>query len=282
MSSTISVKVEIIEKETVKIYRMSTLDLQNRPIMWVSAYLIDGLLIDCGHHHAKDAFLKELNIKAVEKCVLSHHHEDHFGACFELINTHRIPVYATKETAFLIRTKIRIPPERMLVWGMPRSFIASELPNVEEITTKNASFKIIPSPGHCKNLLSFYHQKKRFLFSTDAFIDKNQSVIFNWENAPKMLDTFERLKALNPKYIFLENGNVATADDLSELIKSWNKLRIQSQELYNKGVVPKYIMKEIFGKESYLKDLTSGDMSRENLIRSLLNLPSIYKNRFRK
>ena len=261
---------------------MSTLDLQNRPIMWVSAYLIDGLLIDCGHHHAKDAFLKELNVQEVEKCVLSHHHEDHFGACFDLINNHKIPVYATKETAFLVRTKIRIPPERMLVWGMPKPFIASELQNLEKLATKSASFKIIPAPGQCSNLISFYHEKKRLLFSTDAFIDKNQSVIFNWENAPKMLETFERLKALNPKYIFLENGNVATVDDLSELIKFWNKLRTQSQELYNKGIAPKHIMKDLFGKESYLKDLTSGDMSRENLIRSLLNLSPIYKQRFRK
>jgi len=268
----INVKVEVLEKESVQIYRMSTLDLQGNPFIWVSAYLIDGLLIDCGHHHAKDEFLKVLDIDEVELALLSHHHEDHFGACYDLINKHNIPVYATKETAFLIGMKLRLPPERKLVWGIPITPKVKLLENIKEIHTSKAKFEIIQTPGHCCNLISFFQKEKGLLFSTDAFIDSKQSVIFNWENATKMLETFKNLKTLNCKFLFLENGNLTTPSHLEKLIKYWTEIKTKSQDLYLKGFTSKQIVKQIFGRESILKKMTGGDMSRENLIRSLLNL----------
>lgn len=271
----IKVKIEILEKESVQIYRMSTLDLQGKPFMWVSAYLIDGLLIDCGHHHASYELLKALNFDTLEFAVLSHHHEDHFGACHELINKFKIPVYATKETAFLVRMNLRLPPERKLVWGIPVPPRVYQLQNLREINTSIAKFEILHSPGHCRNLISFYHKKKRLLFSTDCFIDNQQSVIFNWENANKMLETLKDLKRLNFKFVFLENGNLATPHDLEDLVKYWTDLKSKSHELHLKGYSSKQIVKQIFGKESIFKKMTGGDLSRENLIRSLLNLPPL-------
>ncbi|MBD3338394.1 MAG: MBL fold metallo-hydrolase, partial [Candidatus Lokiarchaeota archaeon] len=136
----LSVKIEIIEKEDVKIYRMATLDLQNNPILWVSAYLIDGLLIDCGHQHAKNEFIKRLDLKNVEKVILSHHHEDHVGACFDLIRKYKYPIYSNKETCFLLLPKIVIPPERMLTWGVHKPFKASLLKTPDYIKTSKGNF----------------------------------------------------------------------------------------------------------------------------------------------
>jgi glyoxylase-like metal-dependent hydrolase (beta-lactamase superfamily II) len=281
----INVKVEVLEKESVQIYRMATLDLQGKPFMWVSAYLIDGLLIDCGHHHASIEFLKLLNHDILEYVVLSHHHEDHFGACNDLITKFNVPVYATKETAFLIRMNFHLPPERRLVWGTPAPTRVNHLKSLNEISTSRAKFKIIPSPGHCCNLISFYHKKKRLLFSTDSFIDSQQSVIFNWENANEMLETFKNFKRLKFKFMFLENGDLATPEALDDIVKYWTDLKFKSHELYHKGYGSKQIVKKIFGKESVFKKMTGGDLSRENLIRSLLNLAPLdirYKRKKRK
>jgi glyoxylase-like metal-dependent hydrolase (beta-lactamase superfamily II) len=278
----VSVKVEVLEKETVKIYRMATLDPHNNPLVWVSSYLIDGLLIDFGHHHAKDSFLELLDFDDIEICVLSHHHEDHIGACHDLINKFNVPIYGNKETVFLVLQKIRIPHERMITWGLPKPFKASLLPNLRDIKTKQASFKIIPSPGHCYNLISFFHENKRLLFSTDAILNERQNVIFNWENALLMLETFNNLKNLNPKYIFLEDGRVITTKELDNLITYWLNLKKRSEELYEKSFTSRQIVKKIFGKESWLKTATGGDISRENLIRSLLILPPIFKRNIRK
>lgn len=275
----LNVKVEIIEKEDVKIYRMATLDNQDKPVIWVSAFLVDGLLIDCGHHHARKQFLSLLNVNEVEMGVLSHHHEDHFGAAKLLINEYRIPIYASKATAFLIRPKILIPPERNLAWGTPDPCIVKELLNANIINTSRATFKIIPSPGHCNNLISFFHEEKRYLFSTDAMVDNKQTVIFNWENANIILRTLNELKALKPKYVFSSNGKIFTVKDIEDLIKFWTGIKQQSTDLYRDGVKLSVIVKKIFGSESWMKRSTGGDMSRENLIRSLLELPPIFKRR---
>lgn len=268
-------KVEVIEKETVKTYRMSTMDLNNRPIMWVSAFLIDGLLIDFGHYHAKDKFIKLLNFCEIEKCVLSHQHEDHFGACHDLVDKYNLPIYTTKEIAFLVRLKIRLPPYRMLTWGVPKPFNAKIFPNLKEIKTAKATFKIIASPGHCQTLISLFHKRKQLLFPTDAFVSNNQSAIFNWENALKMIETLKRFKELKPKYLFLENGSLATLTDMSQLIDYWTSVKEQAEELYNQGIKTRVIVKYLFGQESFLKRATSGAMSRENLIKSLLKLPPV-------
>jgi ribonuclease/clavin/mitogillin len=278
----ISVVIEKLEKESVSIYRMATLDLQRKPFMWVSAYLIDGLLIDAGHHHARNKFLNCLDFEEIEYCVISHHHEDHYGACYELIHDYNIPTYSNKETAFLIRNRIKIPSERKLVWGIPKPCIIKEFDQPDQICTTQAKFKIIPSPGHCKNLISLYHEKKKLLFSTDAFINSQQNVIFNWENANNMLNTLKMFLKLKFKYLFLEDGSIATIDDLEQFINYWSDIRLESKRLYRNGTSTKEIVKRIFGKESILKKMTGGDMSRENLIRSLLNLDPIDPRKKRK
>jgi glyoxylase-like metal-dependent hydrolase (beta-lactamase superfamily II) len=275
----LNVKVEIIEKYNIKIYRMATLDNQNIPVIWVSAFLIDGLLIDCGHHHARNDFLDLLSIGDIEMCVLSHHHEDHFGAAKILKYKYKIPICATKATAFLIKLRIAIPPERNLAWGTPDPCAVNELSSKYEIKTSMAKFKIIPSPGHCNNLISFFHEKERYLFSTDAMIDKKQTVIFNWENTNTMLDTLRVFKSLNPKYIFSSNGKIFTVEDIDKLIDFWTDIKHQSIKLYSHGLKLSQIVKRLFGSESWLKRSTGGDMSRENLIRSLLELPPIFKRR---
>jgi len=281
-SAKIPVSVELLEREGVQIYRMATLDLHGKPWMYVCSYLIDGVLIDCGHHHAKNKFLKELNINEVEAVLITHHHEDHIGACHDITTKFNVPVFANKETIFLARSKIRIPPERKLVWGVPIPPKIKEFPNYNTFDTKKADFKLIPSPGHCNNLISFYHEKRRLLFSTDAFINSQQSVIFNWEDANQILGTLNYFKTLNFKYIFLEDGSLAKPKDLDDLINFWTDLKVKSQKLYDSGISTRQIVKRIFGRESILKQITGGDISRENLIRSLLKLPTLDFRKSRK
>jgi hypothetical protein len=120
------------------------------------------------------------------------------------------------------------------------------------------------------------------LFSTDAFISSQQSVIFNWENANLMLETLKSFLKLNFKYLFLEDGTTAKMDDVKQLINYWSDIKVKSQDLNKKGNSTKEIVKQVFGKESILKKMTGGDMSRENLIRSLLCLNPIDQRKERK
>jgi glyoxylase-like metal-dependent hydrolase (beta-lactamase superfamily II) len=274
----VRVKIDVFERDdSVKIYNMIHFN-NGTPFFTVTSFLIDGLLIDCGTQNAKDEFLKSLNFDEIDKCVLTHHHEDHIGACYDIINKHKIPIYANKLTAFLVSFKMKLPSERMFTSGTPKPCKVHELPSLKEIKTKYNKLKIIPSPGHCNNHISFYHEEKRFLISADSFIEKN--VISNWEDANLMLETTKNFVKINPMLIFSSHGNIFTSDNLKKFVLYWTDIKEQSIRLFKQGIKPRQIVKRIFGKESFVKTATKGDVSRENLVRSLIGLKPIYNQRF--
>src|SRR5262249_5949843 len=51
-----------------------------RPLFWGGAYLVDGLLVDCGPPATAREMLLFLEGRPLEGLVLTHHHEDHTGA----------------------------------------------------------------------------------------------------------------------------------------------------------------------------------------------------------
>jgi glyoxylase-like metal-dependent hydrolase (beta-lactamase superfamily II) len=48
-------------------------------LYWVSAYLIDDILIDSGCDYSKNELAEFLQDKRVSVIVNTHHHEDHIG-----------------------------------------------------------------------------------------------------------------------------------------------------------------------------------------------------------
>jgi glyoxylase-like metal-dependent hydrolase (beta-lactamase superfamily II) len=49
------------------------------PLYWTGAYLVDGLLVDCGPPATARAFVRALDGRRVEAVAVTHHHEDHMG-----------------------------------------------------------------------------------------------------------------------------------------------------------------------------------------------------------
>jgi len=74
---------------------------------FTSCYLVDGLLIDSGApggvHELKE-FVKSLTPrKMIEKCFITHAHEDHAGGAYFLNIEFGIPIYTSKETINLLK-----------------------------------------------------------------------------------------------------------------------------------------------------------------------------------
>ncbi|HKC12529.1 MAG TPA: MBL fold metallo-hydrolase [Vicinamibacteria bacterium] len=49
------------------------------PLFWGGAYLVDGLLVDCGPPATAREMLRFLEGRPLEGLVLTHHHEDQWG-----------------------------------------------------------------------------------------------------------------------------------------------------------------------------------------------------------
>jgi len=80
-------------------------ELMSTPF-FTSCYLIDGLLIDSGAPGGVDDLREFVNSltpdEMIEKCFITHTHEDHAGGA-NLLNTEfEIPIYASKEAIDLL------------------------------------------------------------------------------------------------------------------------------------------------------------------------------------
>ncbi len=85
---------------------------------WTSIFLIDGLLIDAGAPGGVDDlrnFISSLNSEnTVEKCVITHNHEDHCGGGRMLQKEFKIPVFASELAISLLRKEKNYPDYRQM------------------------------------------------------------------------------------------------------------------------------------------------------------------------
>jgi len=71
--------IRAVDLGEITFFRMAR-RLLGWPAYWTGAYLVDGLLVDCGPPATARAFVEALAARPVEALVVTHHHEDHMGA----------------------------------------------------------------------------------------------------------------------------------------------------------------------------------------------------------
>jgi len=101
--------IEIAQFEEVTQIRMSRV-IDGVPIYWVSAYLMDGLLIDTGCDYTAEELAPYLDDKRLDAVINTHFHEDHIGCNYLIKDRFNVDVYAHSESIPLIRKKgISVP-----------------------------------------------------------------------------------------------------------------------------------------------------------------------------
>lgn len=265
--------IETAGFEDVTQIRMSR-EIGGVPVYWVSSYLIDGLLIDTGCRHTADelnVFLYEMNI---EKIVNTHFHEDHVGGNRIIGKTHKAAIYAHPDSIPLIGERQKLYPYQELVWGYP---VPSEtLPVTEIIKTENYEFEVIETPGHSVGYIALVEKSQGWCFSGDIFARENLKVIRPDEDMREAIKSVERLISLDAERLILftsvgkiiEKGREA----LAACIRYLKDLAGKSKGFRDQGYDIDGIVKEIFGGEHKFAEMTNGQYTTENLIRSVLKI----------
>lgn len=262
---------------------------------WTSVFLVDGLLIDAGAPDAVEDlrdFVKSLDPEnMVEKCVITHNHEDHCGGGRMLQEEFQIPVFASKLAIPLLKKEKNYPDYRQMTWGENyQPFQAEPLGNSIMSNSGKYKFDIVETPGHAPEIVSLIEREQQWAFITDSVMPKYRMLFGKDTDIPEDISQiYQSIKKLHDFTEGMEtlllftsgNGVFKGRSFLREKMDEIDSLHVKvhqfqheakEQGLNDKQII-KHILKKIFKRENFVGKLTRGGLSNKNLILSLLEWP---------
>lgn len=265
--------IETAAFEEVTQIRMSR-EIGGRPVYWVAAYLVDGLLIDTGCGYTAEELVAFLDGRPVRQVVNTHFHEDHVGGNHLLRERTGVEIFAPADSVPLIGREAKLFPYQETVWGYPEPTEVKPLPAV--IRTEHHAFAVIDTPGHSAGHASLVEMERGWCFSGDIFAREQMKFIRPEEEMGETVASLRRLIALPAKrlILFTSVGRIVEEgrQSLRSCIDSIEGLSRRAKALAREGLEVTEIMQRLFGGEHRFSQLTNGHYSTENLIRSVLRM----------
>jgi glyoxylase-like metal-dependent hydrolase (beta-lactamase superfamily II) len=262
--------IEITQYEEVTQIRMSR-ELEGRPVYWVAAYLVDGLLIDTGCSHTAKELAAFLEDKDLRQVVNTHYHEDHMGGNHDLMSRPELELYAHPDSIPLIANRFDLYPYQEIAWGYPIPTTVKPIPSILE--TEIFSFQVLNTPGHCAGHICPTEISKGWCFTGDLFARERPKFIRPEENIGEIIQSMHRVIELPVDRLVLFTAVGKIIEDgrkaLSECIGYLMDLTARIKEMVQAGSTLDDIVKDIFGGEHPFSELTNGQFSTYNLVRSL-------------
>ncbi|MBI5375194.1 MAG: MBL fold metallo-hydrolase [Candidatus Schekmanbacteria bacterium] len=257
--------------EVLKIEMQSTVFGIPSKILRVSAYYIDGLLVDTGFQKI-DKKLKELfSDRPLHTIVNTHNHEDHFGGNHLLTSVYRAKAFAHRDAMERIRTAPReFPVSNGLCWGLPKPSPISEIGKIVE--TDKFKIDVIETFGHSRGHISLYIRKRGWIIGGDIFLTKRPRFLRISESVAGTIDSLEKLIKLNPEKFFCASGKVLENPmaDIKAKIDYLNDCREKILAFHKQGVQPEEIRDRVLGKEESFAKISRGYFSKINFVNDIL------------
>ena len=263
--------IEITDFEEITQIKLSR-EINGQSLFWVSAYLVDDILIDSGCVHTAEELLGFLSDKKISRVINTHYHEDHVGANRLLEHRRNVLTFAHESSLEFIKKPPKVPHYREKVWGSPEGSNAVVCPDV--IETDRFLFEVVETPGHCPGHISLVEKRRGWVFSGDLFIGNNLAVAGPENNLTDMLSSMKTLlSTTNSELTLLTSLRTIRRDGrktLSQFVRKYENLSCKAKELGAQGMETKQIVVELFGGESVFDAITGGEYSSANLVKLLL------------
>lgn len=263
--------IEISEHGAVTRFKMGR-ELDGRVLYWVSAYLVDGLLIDTGCRHTAEELACALHGRQVREIIFTHYHEDHIGGGSILQEQFGLKIWAHPRTIPLVKSAPPLYPYQELVWGCPEPPEIHQL-SVGLLRTGKHTFQVMETPGHSADHVVLIEPTQGWCFSGDLFVSEKIKVIRPEEEVGEIMRSIEKLLKLpHDLVLFTSIGRIVPEgrEALCACLEHLRALRREAKRLQDTGLGAGEIVESIFGGESSLADLTNGQFAGEHLVRSLL------------
>lgn len=236
----------------------------------VFAFYTDGIVIDTGAPALFSYFKSFFDRLDMEAVLLTHHHEDHSGGAAYLQERYGLPIYMHPVLIDSCREAARYPLYRKAFWGVRPPFQARPLTSSFE--SSSSRWKVIETPGHAVDHLSFINESTGQLFSGDLFVHPETKLILREESIPDTIASLEKLLTYDFDEMFcshagyIEDGRKALERKLTYL----TELRDRVLFLAEKGLTSKEIQGEIFPKRYPITFFSFGEWDSKHIIRSIL------------
>ncbi len=264
--------LEIVNFEEVTQIRMSP-DRGGSLHYWVSAYLIDGLLIDTGSVYTATALAEYLSSNYVAKIVNTHYHEDHVGGNKLVKSCFDVPLYAHPVSISLMSQGHHVSAYRKSLWGEPPP--TSPLPVPTLIKTLNHTFEVVDTPGHCPGHICLVEHEKGWVFSGDLYIGQRPKTASNETDLAQLIGSMIKVSQLPLKRLILFTSlrtiEAHGRDRLLKCVNWYHELGARAADMRSNGYTVDRIVEALFGGESVLEKITGGLYSSRRLVEMLLD-----------
>jgi len=236
----------------------------------VSAYLVDGLLIDSGLAYTAEELTEFLKDRGVKIVVNTHYHEDHIAANALLKERYGVELLAHPLAVNKINQPATLYPYQEDVWGYP---VPSQVKEIgDAVTTNHFRFEVIPTPGHDRDHICLFERKQGWIFTGDLFVGTRPNVVRPMDDVRQIIADLKKIKDLSPQILFPAPGKVRTdpVPVLEQTIQYLEDLGQKVMELHDKGLSPTEIVKEVFGNEATIAEWTQQQFSSLNMVKSFI------------
>lgn len=237
----------------------------------VSVFLIDNLLIDSGPSRKDDYLIPLFEKWEMQNVILTHHHEDHTGLANWLQHNKQVKIYMHETGVETCKVAAKLPLYRHLFWGKREPFEATPLGKTFQ--TEYYTWDIIHTPGHADDHIALFNREKGWLFGGDLFVNPKPKSLFKFESVPEIIHSLRKVLAYDfETYIcshagVIFEGKNAIKNKLDYLISKQQEVLF----LYNKGLSPKQIRKQLFPSRHPMQYFSLFENSPMHFIHSVIN-----------
>lgn len=229
-----------------------------------SAYLVRGVLVDCGFHGVSSDVARLLDRVRPRGVLLTHHHEDHAGNA-ELVARAGIPLGASASTLAELYSPAPIRLYRRLTWG-------STPPLRTSVTSfERDDLQLIAAPGHSHDHHVVWDATTGTLFGGDLYLGVKVRIAHPGEDPRLLARTLRAVAALGANRLFdAHRGYVNEPAPLLASKADWIDETVEEIERrLERGDPESVIVRELFGGESPPGYFSGGDYSRTNFVRAV-------------
>jgi glyoxylase-like metal-dependent hydrolase (beta-lactamase superfamily II) len=238
------------------------------------AYKIGDILIDTGCPTARGKLMAFLRKDPPKNVLITHAEEDHIGNLNAIQKEFDVEVYAHPQAKpFMDDPEILdLEMYQRFVWGVPEPCSANPIELDKTLQLGDQEIVPIETPGHRDHHLAFYDPKSQAMFTGDIYCGTRIKMYFPYEKFEQIYSSNQKLLNYKIESIYCAfRGKVNTPlEKIKQKLAFMDSLCEKVVKYKSQGSNPKQIRKQVLGKENFFTFITSGDMSKNNLIKSLL------------